>query len=496
MVKDGQVRKLMKEMAKSGRIGLSAQRSGMSENTARKYLRKKKLPSELKEPRDWRTRKDPFAKDWEWMAEKLELLPGLQAKTLFGALLKRSPGEYQEGQLRTLQRRVRRWRGLKGPEKEVFFPQEHRAGERLQTDWTVCDKLKVTIGGEEYPHKICHSVLPYSNWESGVVCRSEGFLSLKKGLQEALMKLGCVPKIHQTDHSTAACHRVPTKGTYELNQRYKEILEHYGIKGHLIGIGKKEQNGDVESSNRALKNRLEQYILLRGGRDFESVEAYQKFVDGVIEEANIPRRVRFEEELKVMRRLEAKKLPEYEELEEKVGPSSTIRVKVNTYSVPSRLIGEKVKVRLFEERLEVRYGGKVQFRCERLLGKGGARINYRHIIWSLVKKPGAFERYKHREELFPSVIFREAWDEIQKKKVGRRGDLEYLRILHLAASTMESEVETALVLLLEAGQRVTFDGVKSLMGEGNSSIPSQLTLDVNLDTYNRLTPALVKEVLL
>ena len=147
MVTDAQVRTLMKELERTGRLDVSAQRSGMSENTARKWREKGKLPSETKKPRDWRTRSNPFEEDWGWVEEKLEGLPGLRAKTIFEALLRKEPGRYQEGQLRTLQRHIRRWRGQRGPEKEVFFPQQHRPGERLQTDFTVCDGLGVTLGG-------------------------------------------------------------------------------------------------------------------------------------------------------------------------------------------------------------------------------------------------------------------------------------------------------------------------------------------------------------
>ena len=230
MVTDAQVRKLMREMEKTGVQRVAAQRSGMDEKTARRYLRSGKLPSEMKKAREWRTRPNPFEEDRGWLEERLERLPGLRTTTLFEALVRAKPGRYQQGQLRTLQRQVRRWRGERGPDREVFFPQRHRPGERLQTDFTVCDSLSVTVGGEALPHLLCHSVLPYSNWESAVVCRSEAFLPLKRGLQAALMKLGRVPQVHQTDHSTAACHKERGEGGYVLNDAYRDLVEHYELK--------------------------------------------------------------------------------------------------------------------------------------------------------------------------------------------------------------------------------------------------------------------------
>ena len=190
---DAQVRKLMDEYTKTGRIGRSALRAGMDRKTARKYLRDGRLPSEVKKERAWRTREDPFAADWSKIVAMLDDAPKLEAKTIFDELLERDPGRYQESQLRTLQRHIKQWRATAGPPKEVFFPQEHRPGEAIQTDFTWANKLGITIAGEPFPHMLCHSVLPYSNWESATVCFSECMEALKRGIQQALVRLGCVP---------------------------------------------------------------------------------------------------------------------------------------------------------------------------------------------------------------------------------------------------------------------------------------------------------------
>jgi hypothetical protein len=259
------------------------------------------------------------------------------------------------------------------------------------------------------------------------------------------------------------------------------------MKPRTTEVGEKEQNGDVEAGNGALKRRLEQALLLRGSRDFESVAAWQQFIDEVLRKANKARGRRVAEELRVMRELNVEKLPEYQELTSVVSEWSTIRVKHNGYSVPSRLIGHELKIRLFEDRIDAYLGKDLQLSCERLRGRGGHRIDYRHVIWSLVRKPGGFARYVYREEMFPSLSFRRAYDVIQTPHRGTSGDLEYLRILHLAATTLEADVEAALELLLDAGDTITCERVKAVVG--STEVPEVPDLEPgapDLVAYNGL----------
>ena len=168
----------MKLLNQEQTLSLAAAKSGMDEKTARKYRRLRKLPSEMNKERDWRTREDSFKEMWEKVRSKLELNPGLQAKTLFKDLQRRHPGKFQDGQLRTLQRRVKEWRALEGPPKEVFFEQRHEPGELSQSDFTHMNGLGVRIEGQPFDHLLYHFVLTYSNWEWGTVCFSESFESL------------------------------------------------------------------------------------------------------------------------------------------------------------------------------------------------------------------------------------------------------------------------------------------------------------------------------
>lgn len=480
----------MKELGRGVPLGVAAARSGMDRKTAGKWRDLDRLPSETKQPRLWRTRKDPFAEDWPEVQLMLEDAPELEAKALFEFLCETMrPGRYQPGQLRTFQRRVSNWRVLYGPGKEVFFPQKHVAGEAAQTDFTWLTELEMTIEGEPVELMLCHFVLPYSNWEWGTLCRSESMPALRRGVQSAVFRLGKVPKWHQTDHSSAATHR-PSSGDREFNADYASLMEHLGMKPRTIGVGKKEQNGDVEAANGVFKRRVRQHLLLRGHWDFESVDALEKWLQSVCESANALRGERFAEDLAAMEPLRAQRVPEFTEHDVGVTRWSTVRVKHNTYSVPSRLIQQTVKVRLYEDRIEVRFRDQLQMVCERLLGRNGHRINYRHIIWSLVRKPGAFPRYRYREELFPTVTFRKAYDVLCGEVPSRKADIEYLRILHLAASTMESEVEAALQLLLDDDDTLSAEAVKALVTNDRPQVPEMDAPAVCLDDFD----ALLKEV--
>jgi transposase len=485
-VTDAQVRKLMEEKSRYGKIGRASMMAGMDRKTGRKYVRLGQMPSSLEAERDWRTRDDPFADDWVEIHAKLKDAPTLEGKALFEWLMEARPEKYEPGQLRTFQRGVRRWRAMEGPEREIFFAQEHRPGEAMQTDFMWATELGVTICGEAFPHMLCHPVLPYSNWEWATVCRSESLMALKRGMQEALFQLGSRPKWHQTDNSTAATHNIES-GDRLFNAEYKDVVGHFGMKPRTIAVGKSNQNGDVESLNGVLRRCLKQHLLLRGSRDFESVEAYEAWVQGVLSKNNARRSAKVAEELATMTPLTVSRLPEYTMEELPVSRESTVRVRHNTYSVPSRLIGAKVKVRVYDDRLEVWYGGAPQLGVERLLGRFGHRIDYRHVIWSLVKKPGAFSRYRYRAEMFPSLEFRRAYDALNEALgAGYKADVNYLRILHQAAAVSEADVETALALVREEGETPLADRIKSLVRPREPEVPAMTPYVPDLGEYDAL----------
>jgi hypothetical protein len=272
-----------------------------------------------------------------------------------------------------------------------------------------------------------------------------------------------------------------------FNDEYGEFIRHLGMEPRTIAVGEKNQNGDVEALHGALKRRVKQHLIVRGSSDFESVEDYEAWLAQVIEKANRLRSKRFTEELAVMKPVTTDRVPEFTERTIRVTSRSTISVKRNVYSVPSRLIGEMVRVRIYDDRLEVYHGGDHQLTVERLLGRGGHRINYRHIIWSLVRKPGAFRLFTYREDLFPTLVFRRAYDALCTVRGDQRGILEYLRILHLAASTTESEVEAALELVLDEGSLLGMEQIKALVdSSGMGELPKMVAPEVDLSCYDAL----------
>lgn len=485
MVTDQQVRLLMKLSKTEKTLSIAAVKAGMDEKTARKYRGLKRLPSKVQAEHTWRTRKDPFANVWAELEEKLGNNPGLQANTLFEDLQRRYPGEFADGQLRTLQRRVKAWRGLNGPGKEVFFPQKHKPGVLCQSDFTHMDSLGVTIMGQPFDHLMYHFVLTYSNWETGTICFSESFESLAQGLQNALWELGGVPVVHQLDRMSAAVSNLSKRK--EFTKRYEALLRHYGIEGRKIQAGKANENGDVEQRHYRFKVALDQALMLRGSRDFATSKAYAAFLHQLFNRLNASRRERLTEELEHLRSLPNRRLDASKKLRVRVGPSSTINIQGNVYSVHSRLIGERVEVRLSALRVEVWYAQKKVETMPRIRGRGQHQINYRHIIDWLARKPGAFEHYRYRDALFPSSRFRIAYDTL-KEQSPATAHKEYLKLLYLAARETEVGVDDALRVLLNQEEPIDAMVVKALVLSGQEIPPvTDILVDtVDLSTYDQL----------
>jgi len=486
---DRKVRKLMEEYGKTAVLKTAALRADMDEKTARKYLRAGKLPSELKIRHTWRTREDPFEEQWPEAERMLEALPELEAKELFEWLCERNPGAFQEGQVRTFQRHVRGWRALKGPEKEVFFGQEHQPGRRMSTDFTHAKELGITIAGEPFDHLLCHCVLTYSNWEWATICYSESMLALRVGVQGAVLRLGYVPGEHWTDHSSAATHRPgddADNGAREYNLEYLDLMGHFGMTPRTIQVNSPNENGDVESLNGVLKRRMKQRLLLRGSCDFASIEQYRAFLEQVIEKANSRRTQRLEEEVGRMTLLSASRLTEHKDYKCPVRSGSTITVDRRIYSVPSRLIGERVDVRRYQDRMEVFFHGQLQLEVPWISRDQAHHIDYRHIIYWLVRKPGAFANYRYRSDMFPTESFRWAYDALSGELTGHAADREYLQILHHAAQTMECEVEQALRMLRCKGQVPRLDRVLGGTRRSLPAPPELSPLEADLDEYDEL----------
>lgn len=475
MVSDQQVRRLYKLVQTEKNFGIAAIKAGMDEKTARKYSKLGKLPSELEQPHTWRTRQDPFEDSWDGIKLMLEINPGLEAKTIFEDLQRRNPGRYADGQLRSLQRHIKVWRASEGPAKEVFFTQHHHPGQLGQSDFTNMNKLGITIGGMPFDHLIYHFVLTYSNWETGSICFSESFESLSEGLQNALWVLGGVPEMHRTDCLTTAVQK--TCHPDEFTLRYQDLLDHYRLKGCKTNPNSPHENGDVEQRHHRFKRAVDQALLLRNSRDFADRQEYEQFLGKLFKQLNAGRRQRFAQEQAVLHRLPKRRIDAFKKSSMTVGPSSVIRVNHNAYSVDSRLTGERIQVRLFMDHLEIWYGQKRVDTFARLRGEGKHAINYRHIIDSLIRKPGAFENYRYRDDLFPTSRFRIAYDDLKQRHCQSVAAKQYLNILYLAARESETAVDDVLRMLIDKNIRICDEQVEALV---HSSQPVPVATKVRI----------------
>jgi len=389
--------------------------------------------------------------------------------------------------LRTFQRRVSWWRATQGPEQEVYFAQKHTPGLSMELDWTHAKELEVMISGQPLEHLLCHCVLPYSNWEWATRCQSESFLSLVSGLQASLERLGKKPRYLGTDHSSAATHEIhPEAGQRAFNPEYLDLCEHYDLSPVTINVACPHEHGDVESQNRHLKRRLKQHLLLRGSSDFASESQYDQFLVRVMEAANRPRQARLEEELKMMQPLPPTRLAEYREVAPRVSSHSTIRVKNITYSVPSRLIGQRLRVEVHEAVLKLYLGREPVMEVARVCGDRGAAINFRHVVGPLLRKPGAFVNYQHREQLYPTAQYRAAYDRLVEDHGERPGVIEYLHLLNLAVEYTVEAVQGAMAPWMKGTKKWRAAEVRSMLAPGSVRVPELAALSPELASYDQL----------
>ena len=458
---------------------VAAAKSGMDVKTARKYLKKGLLPSDLKKTREWRTRKDPFYEDKHLLESFLESAPNLQANTLLAYLMKQYPGKYNLSMLRTLQRRLQGWKAEHGLPKSVIFNQVHVPGQQSQSDYTVMDSLQITLSGQAFNHLLFHFMLVYSRWEWVSICHSESFESLLAGFEQAVWTLGGSAKDHRTDNLSAATRRAKSKRAF--TERWQTAMNHYGITPSRNNPGESHENGSVEKSHDLFKTAVEQALLLRGSRDFESLESYRDFLKGIVNMRNAARKEAVLEEMKQLRSLPQDKWYSPKVRLVRVRSNSTVQIDKVAYSVPSRLIGYALQAHVYPEDIELYYGRSL---LQKMGKQKEALINYRHIIDSLVRKPGAFKQYQYREALFPNEVLKNAYQALWQASKAN-GHKSYLALLQLAKNEGEQAVSCAIELLAEAGDLPLPEAVKSIL-----FVPvrlAQVKVDPpNLSVYNGL----------
>lgn len=452
-----QVKKLMKYKQTTTQE-VAALKAGMSIKTARKYLKARSLPSELSRPHNWVTRTNPFTEVWEEITSFLFGAPRVQAKTIFQYLQNKYPGRFQEGQLRTLQRRCQQWQALHGPEKAVMFSQEHLPGNQSQSDYTNMDGLEIKLAGQHFKHLLFHFMLTYSRWEHVMICYEESFLSLTQGYEQAVWSLGAVAKEHRTDNLSAATRAIG--GGREFTERWQNVMRHYGVVPSRNNPGVSNENGSIEKSHDLFKTAVEQRLILRGNRNFRDLQEYEEFLVDVQKSRNSARQAALVVEVEALQNLPTEKWLTPKVVPVRVSPASTVQIEKTTYSVPSRLISYVLMAHIYYDKIQLYYGQK----CLQEMPKSRhtAVIDYRHIIDSLLRKPGAFAHYQYREALFPQVCFRQAYDVLCQYSAAR-GHKYYLELLLLAKLHGEQQVAASLALLSEQQLPPLPSAVKALL---------------------------------
>jgi len=437
---------------------VAAARAGMSERTARRLEADPRKPSERK-PARGRTVPDPLAEVWESeLVAMLKTDPSLRAVTLLHYLQRSYPERFPDHRVRrTLERRVREWKALHGPQRDVIFRQRQEPGRQALSDFTDAGRLNVTIAGTRLAHRLYHFVLAYSGWQFARVIRGgESFPALAETLQDALWSLGRVPGEHRSDSLSAAFKNLSREQQEDITERYAALCRHYGMRASRNNPGKAHENGAVEAHHGHLKDALEQALILRGSRDFADIASYQRFIDEVVARRNAARRDDLEVELRHMRPLPRQRAVDFTETVVPVLSTSGFWLRNVFYSVPSQLIGHRLRVHIYDGRIEAYLASTHVVTHERRRGGEGPRkhvVNYRHVIHAFKRKPQAFAGVTYREQLFPRSEYRRAWEALSAALSQKEACKRMVALLAMAhEECCEDELAGLIAAELAAGR--------------------------------------------
>lgn len=392
-------------------LPVAATKAGFSQATGYRAQADPTLPSQKKVPRG-RRRPDPLGDIFE--IEVLPLLktaPGLRAVAVFEEIQRRHP-DLSPGIRRTLERRIRAWRAEHGPEQEVMFRQVHEPGKMGLSDFTDMGKLGVSIAGEPLEHRLYHFRLAYSGFQHAhVVLGGESYVALAEGLQNALWSLGGVPTEHRTDSLSAAFKNLDQSTQDDLTDRMQGLCLHYGMTPSRNNKGVAHENGSIESPNGHLKRAIDDALIMRGSRDFADLPGYRRFIDVVVGRINARNAKRIDLERACLKPLPARRTTDYQEVTVRVTSSGGFLLRKVFYTVPSRLIKHQLRVRIFDDRLDLFLGSSFLLTLPRARAKRHDPhkhvVSYHHVIHSLRKKPMALMGLIYRDQLFPRQAFRD-----------------------------------------------------------------------------------------
>jgi hypothetical protein len=449
------------------------------------------VASQKRAPRGSR-RRDPLASVWD--SEIVPLLkssPGLRPVAIFDEVRRHHP-EIGTGIRRTLERRIRTWRALHGAEQDVIFRQEHPPGRLGLSDFTGMADRGVGIAGVPLDHRLYHFRLAFSGWEhAAVVLGGESFVALAEGLQNALWALGSAPLQHRSDSLSAAFRNLDADTRQDQTRRYEALCVHYGMEPTRNNRGVAHENGTIESPHGHLKQAVEDALLLRGSRDFDALDAYRRFIDEIVGRRNVRNRKRLDIERPALQQLPERRTTDYEEAIVTVTSTSGFVLRKVFYSVPSRLIGHRLRVRLYDDRLECFLGATPLMTLQQgrpyPSGKHGHIVDYRHVIHALRRKPMALLNLVYREQLFPRRAYQRAFEALlagDSEKPACRTMVGLLALAH--ERVCEAELAEAIDAEIDAGRLPDLNALARRFAPDPTDVPDVTVELVPLYLYDEL----------
>jgi len=472
----------------------AAAKASISIATAYRIEKDPRLPSQRKAPRE-RRRPDPLGDIFKAeVVPMLQASPGLRSVAIFEEMIRRHP-ELGGGIRRTLERRIRSWRAIHGAEREIIFRQVHEPGRMGLSDFTDMGEAGIAIAGAALDHRLYHFRLAYSGFEHAhVVLGGESFVALAEGLQNALWSLGGVPREHRTDSLSAAFRNLDTQACTDLTRRYDEFCHHYGMTPSRNNTGIAHENGAIEGPHGHLKRAIQDALLMRGSADFADLAAYRGFIDEIVSRRNGRNAKRIDLERAELQPLPGQRTSDYEEVSVRVTSSGGFTLRKVFYTVPSRLIGHRLRVRLFDDRLDLFIGGTPLMTLTRgrphASGKHDQVVDYRHVIHSLRRKPMALLSLVYRDQLFPRDAYRRTFDALLMRLPERQACRVMTDLLALAHERgCESELADKLSTALETGQLPDMAALRAHFAPDPAALPNVEIHLAPLNVYEALIGA-------
>ena len=489
-INDHQKRLFMRYREKHG-VTAAAAKTGLSTASGYRLEKARSVPPPPQPPRG-RRRPDPLMDIFESeVVPLLQSAPGLRPIAVFEEMLRRHP-ELDRGIRRTLERRIRAWRAVHGPEREVIFRQVHEPGILGLSDFTDMNDLGVIVAGGHLDHRLYHFRLLWSGFEHAhVVLGGESYVALAEGLQNALGLLGGAPREHRSDSLSAAFRNLDTDARADLTRRYEALCAHYGMMPTRNNRGVAHENGAIESAHGHLKHAVRDALLLRGTAAFATLDAYRGFIAELIGRRNRRNAARIDAERPVLTPLLAVRTADYEDTVVTVTSSGGFTLRKVFYTVPSRLIGQRLRVRLYDDRLELFLGGTPLMTLPRGRaqpnGKHGHVVDYRHVIHSLRRKPMALLNLVYRAQLFPRDAYRHMFDLLLERSAPRTACQTMVEILALAHErACEAELAALLADDLAASHLPDLNALRRRFSPDPADLPTVVVHLTPLTAYDAL----------